>query len=73
MLRRCPHKRPISAPKSDLVAHCGCRLEGRFIWTLVPIDSANGWSESLPVITQDRSSLLAAIQRLRHAPSRCGP
>ena len=49
----------------DLVAHCGGRLEGRFIWTLVGTDIATGWSESLPVITRDGASVLAAIQRLR--------
>jgi hypothetical protein len=49
----------------DLVAHCGGRLEGRFIWTLVATDIATGWSESLPVITRDGASVLAAIQRLR--------
>jgi hypothetical protein len=49
----------------DLVAHCGGRLEGRFIWTLVGTDIATGWSENLPVITRDGASVLAAIQRLR--------
>ena len=49
----------------DLVAHCGGRLEGRFIWTLVGTDIATGWSESLQVITRDGASVLAAIQRLR--------
>ncbi|WP_071881562.1 integrase catalytic domain-containing protein [Cyanobium gracile] len=53
----------------DLVAHCGGRMEGRFIWTLVATDIASGWSESLPVITRDGASVLAAIQRLRqHLP-----
>jgi hypothetical protein len=57
----------------DLVAHCGGRLEGRFIWTLVapttasrkPDGYSTGWSESLPVITRDGASVLAAIQRLQ--------
>ena len=56
----------------DLVAHCGGRLEGRFIWTLVATDIATAWSESLPVITRDGASVLAAIQRLRQQfPSPC--
>lgn len=44
------HKQP-GWLEIDLVAHCGGRLEGRFIWTLVATDIATGWSESLPVIT----------------------
>jgi len=58
------HKQP-GWLEIDLVAHCGDRLEGRFIWTLVATDIATGWSESLPVITRDGASVLAAIQRLR--------
>ena len=58
------HKQP-GWLEIDLVAHCGGRLEGRFIWTLVATDIATGWSESLPVITRDVASVLAAIQRLR--------
>ncbi|QCH16311.1 transposase [Synechococcus sp. CB0101] len=58
------HKQP-GWLEIDLVAHCGGRLEGRFIWTLVATDIATGWSESLPVITRDGASVLAAIQRLR--------
>ena len=48
-----------------LVAHCGGRLKGRFIWTLVATDIATSWSESLPLITRDGAWVLAAIQRLR--------
>jgi hypothetical protein len=65
------HKQP-GWLEIDLVAHCGGRLEG-FIWTLVATDIATGWSESLPVITRDGASMLAAIQRLRqqlHFPLR---
>jgi hypothetical protein len=58
------HKQP-GWLEIDLVAHCGGRLEGRFIWTLVATDIATDWSESLPVITRDGASVLAAIQRLR--------
>ncbi|WP_255004474.1 transposase [Cyanobium sp. HWJ4-Hawea] len=58
------HKQP-GWLEIDLVAHCGGRLEGRFIWTLVATDIATGWSESLPVITRDGASVLAAIQLLR--------
>jgi len=58
------HKQP-GWLEIDLVAHCCGLLEGRFIWTLVATDIATGWSESLPVITRDVASVLAAIQRLR--------
>jgi hypothetical protein len=58
------HKQP-GWLEIDLVAHCGGRLEGRIIWTLVATDIATGWSKSLPVITRDGASVLAAIQRLR--------
>ncbi len=37
----------------DLVAHCGGRMEGRFLWTLVATDIATGWSESLPIVMRD--------------------
>ena len=30
----------------DLVAHCGGRMEGPFLWTLVLTDVASGWSGS---------------------------
>jgi len=58
------HKQP-SWLEIHLVAHCSGRLEGRFIWTLVATDIPTGWSKSLPVITRDGASVLAAIQRLR--------
>jgi hypothetical protein len=61
------HKQP-GRLEIDLVAHCGGRLEGRFIWTHVVTDVATGWSESLPVMTRDGASVLAAIQRLRQQP-----
>ncbi|MEY4809623.1 MAG: hypothetical protein RLZZ206_4012 [Cyanobacteriota bacterium] len=37
----------------DLVAHCGGRMEGRFLWTLVATDIATGWSESPPIVMRD--------------------
>ena len=49
----------------DLVVHCGKRIEGRFIWTLVATDIYTGWGESLPVITRVGGAVLAVIQRLR--------
>jgi hypothetical protein len=37
----------------DLVAHCGGRMEGPFLWTLVLTDVASGWSECVPLPSRD--------------------
>ena len=37
----------------DLVAHCGGRMEGQFLWTLVLTDVASGWSECVPLPGRD--------------------
>jgi hypothetical protein len=37
----------------DLVAHCGGRMEGPFLWTLVLTDVASGWSECVPLPGRD--------------------
>jgi hypothetical protein len=50
----------------DLVAHCGGRMEGRFLWTLVATDIATGWSESLPIMMRDGAVVLTALQVIRH-------
>ncbi|WP_094556956.1 hypothetical protein [Synechococcus sp. 1G10] len=42
----------------DLVAHCGGRMEGRFLWTLMATDIATGWSESLPIVMRDGAVVL---------------
>lgn len=49
----------------DLVAHCGGRMEGRFLWTLVATDIATGWSESLPILVRDGAVVLTALQLIR--------
>jgi hypothetical protein len=49
----------------DLVAHCGGRMEGRFLWTLMATDIATGWSESLPIVMRDGSVVLKALQLIR--------
>lgn len=49
----------------DLVAHCGGRMEGRFLWTLVATDIATGWSESLPLLQRDSAVVLMALQLIR--------
>jgi len=49
----------------DLVAHCGGRMEGRFLWTLMATDIATGWSESLPILMRDGAVVLTALQLIR--------
>ena len=49
----------------DLVAHCGGRMEGRFLWTLMAKDIATGWSESLPILMRDGAVVLTALQLIR--------
>ena len=44
----------------DLVAHCGGRMQGPFLWTLVAIDIATGWSESVPILVRDGAVVLTA-------------
>ena len=49
----------------DLVAHCGGRMEGRFMWTLMATDIATGWSESLPILMRDGAVVITALQLIR--------
>jgi hypothetical protein len=49
----------------DLVAHCGGRMEGRFLWTLMAKDIATGWSESLSILMRDGAVVLTALQLIR--------
>jgi hypothetical protein len=49
----------------DLVAHCGGRMQGPFLWTLVATDIATGWSESLPILVRDGAVVLTALQLIR--------
>ena len=57
----------------DLVAHCGGRMEGRSLWTLMATDIATGWSESLPILMRDGAVVLTALQLIRRQlPYPCG-
>jgi hypothetical protein len=49
----------------DLVAHCGGRMEGWFLWTSMVTDIATGWSESLPIVMRDGVVVLTALQLIR--------
>ena len=50
--------------EADLVAHCGQRAEGAFLYTLVLTDVAAGWTECLPLLYRTQE---AVIQALSHA------
>lgn len=49
----------------DLVAHCGGRMQGPFLWSLVATDIATGWSESLPILVREGAVVLTALQLIR--------
>jgi hypothetical protein len=49
----------------DLVAHCGGRMEGWFLWTSMVTDIATGWSESLPTVMRDGVVVLTVLQLIR--------
>lgn len=49
----------------DLVAHCGGRMQGPFLWTLMATDIATGWSESVPILVRDGAVVLTALQVIR--------
>jgi hypothetical protein len=49
----------------DLVAHCGGRMEGPFLWTLVLTDVASGWSECVPLPSRDGLLVHSALQELQ--------
>ena len=49
----------------DLVAHCGGRMQGPFLWTLMATDIATGWSESVPILVRDGAVVLTALQMIR--------
>jgi hypothetical protein len=49
----------------DLVAHCGGRMEGPFLWTLVLTDVVSGWSECVPLPSRDRLLVRSALQELQ--------
>ena len=59
--------------KIDLVAHCGGRMQGPFLWSLMATDIATGWSESVPILVRDGGVVLTALQLIRgNCRFRCG-
>ena len=47
------------------MAHCGGRMQGPFLWTLMATDIATGWSESVPILVRDGAVVLTALQLVR--------
>ncbi len=51
--------------EADLVAHCGQRAEGTFLYTLVLTDVATGWTECLPLLHRGQHAVIQALDRAR--------
>jgi hypothetical protein len=49
----------------DLVAHCGGRMQGGYLYTITLTDVATGWTECLPLLNRGREAVLAALQCAR--------
>lgn len=51
--------------EADLVAHCGCSVEGAFLYTLVLVDIATGWVECLALLHRSKDAVIDALERVR--------
>ncbi|MBO0783758.1 MAG: tyrosine-type recombinase/integrase, partial [Ktedonobacteraceae bacterium] len=51
--------------EADLVAHCGGRLQGHYLYTLTLTDIATGWTECLPLLYKSAEAILAAFRHAR--------
>jgi hypothetical protein len=49
----------------DLVAHCGDRLIGAFVYTLTLTDIASTWTECVPLLVRTGALVVETIDRLR--------
>ena len=49
----------------DLVAHCGDRLEGAFVYTLTLTDMASTWTECVPLLVRTSALVVETISKLR--------
>ncbi len=47
--------------EADLVAHCGDRVDGAFLNTLVLTDIASGWTECLPLLHKSEAQVIEAL------------
>jgi hypothetical protein len=51
--------------EADLVAHCGPRAEGSYLYTLVLTDVATGWTECLALPYRTQEAVVQALERVR--------
>jgi len=51
--------------EADLVAHCGGRVSGSYLYTLDMTDIVTGWTECEPLLDRHAGTVLAAIKRIR--------
>lgn len=51
--------------EADLVAHCGERIDGSFLNTLVLTDVATGWTECLPLLCKSGEEVLRSLTLAR--------
>jgi len=51
-----------------LVAHCGRRAEGSYLYTLVLTAVATGWTECLPLLHHGQEAVVTALGRVRREP-----
>lgn len=49
----------------DMVAHCGTKLVGTFVHSLVLTDVASGWMECLAIPVREQALIVEAITGLR--------
>ena len=51
--------------EADLVAHCGTRAEGSYLYTLTLTDVATGWTECLALLHRGQEIVLQALDAAR--------
>ncbi len=51
--------------EADLVAHCGTRAEGSYLYSLVLTDVATGWTECLALLHRSQEAVLQALDIAR--------
>jgi hypothetical protein len=52
--------------EADLVAHCGTRAEGSYLYSLVLTDVATGWTECLALLYRSQEAVVQALEIARH-------
>jgi hypothetical protein len=51
--------------EADLVAHCGDRVDGPFVNSLVLTDVATGWMEFVPLLRKSDADVIAGLETIR--------